>query len=164
MIAGTRYWFSAVSHAGGRSPFFSWIEDRGGDGRSVQSQFADGGNQASFYRQGDRSFALWASNAADQKLPNIVNFLSLARGGNGSAKVGSLYSDQGFTIASSVYGQLYVWQAGILNFPGLAQSATSLFQFNSGATVDLTAAGNVPFTLNSIDLAPLITGGLGSLR
>ncbi|MDQ2712214.1 MAG: hypothetical protein M3Y72_26360 [Acidobacteriota bacterium] len=81
-----------------------------------------------------------------------INFSSLAQPGNSYAMEGSSYT-QGFTFAN---GSFAVWQTSSPNLPGLDPTNTSLFEFYAGGATSLTAAGNAPFTLSSIDLAPLI--------
>jgi len=86
-----------------------------------------------------------------------LNFSSLSTGGSTYTPVGNQTQD-GFTISSA---GLYVWEASSLNLPSLSTSDTSLFEFFAGNTT-LTTDGGSPFTLKSIDLAPLIAGGTGT--
>ncbi len=85
-----------------------------------------------------------------------INFSSLSQVGSTYASVGSSHTQQGFTFTS---GSLYVWEASSPSLPGLSTPDTSLFEFFAGGTTSMAAAGNAAFTLNSIDLAPLIVGG-----
>lgn len=85
-----------------------------------------------------------------------INFGSLSQAGSTYASVGSTYTQQGFTFTS---GSLYVWEASSPSLPGLSSADTSLFEFFAGGSTSMAAAGNAPFTLKSIDLAPLIAGG-----
>lgn len=90
----------------------------------------------------------------------IINFSSLSQAGNSFASVGGSYTQQGFTFTSAD-AALYVWQASSANLPSLATANTSLFEYFAFSTTTLTDAGN-PFSLSSIDLAPLLTGGTGT--
>jgi hypothetical protein len=89
----------------------------------------------------------------------IINFSSLSQPGDTYSSVGSSYVQQGFTFASS---SLYTWEASSPNLPSLNTADTSLFEFYADATTSVTDAGDAPFTLDSIDLAPLIAGGTGT--
>lgn len=89
----------------------------------------------------------------------IINFSSLSQSGSTFSSVGSSYVQQGFTFASS---SLYTWEASSPNLPGLNTADTSLFEFYAGETTSVTDAGDAPFTLDSIDLAPLLAGGTGT--
>jgi hypothetical protein len=84
-----------------------------------------------------------------------INFASLSQPGTGITTEGSSYTQQGFTFAG---GTLAVYQASSPNLPGLAAANTSLFDYFADDETSITAAGNAPFTLNSIDLAPLVAG------
>jgi PEP-CTERM motif len=86
-----------------------------------------------------------------------INFSSLSQPGSTYVSVGN-QTQAGFTISSPA---LYVWEASSPNLPGLSTSDTSLFEFFAGNTTTMTDGGN-PFTLKSIDLAPLIAGGSSS--
>jgi hypothetical protein len=86
----------------------------------------------------------------------VINFSSLSQPGSTYVEVGNSVTQQGFTLGG---GDLYVWQASSPNLPGLSTADTSLFEFFAGDPISITAAGDAPFTLNSIDLAPLIAGG-----
>ena len=88
-----------------------------------------------------------------------VSFSSLSQPGNTFAAEGTSYTQQGLTFSG---GSFDIWQASSSNLPGLSVANTSLFQFFAGSGTLITAAGNAPFTLNSIDLAPLISGGAGT--
>src|SRR5579862_6886783 len=90
---------------------------------------------------------------------DIVNFAALSQAGSTFLDVGNPVIQQGFTFTSNS-GDLYVWEASSPNLPSSNVADTSLFEFFAGATT-LTANGGA-FTLNSIDLAPLIAGGAGS--
>lgn len=90
----------------------------------------------------------------------IINFSSLTQPGTNPYSEGVSYTQQGFTFASG--SSLDVWEASSTNLPGLSTANTSLFQFYADATTTLTDAGNAAFTLNSIDLAPLIAGSTGT--
>jgi hypothetical protein len=85
-----------------------------------------------------------------------ISFSSLSQPGSTYASVGSTYTQQGFTFTS---GSLYVWEASSPSLPGLSTTDTSLFEFFAAGTTSMAATGNAPFTLKSIDLAPLIAGG-----
>jgi hypothetical protein len=86
-----------------------------------------------------------------------VNFASLTQTGSTYAFVASSLTQQGFTFTSGS-GNFYIWQDSSPNYPGAAPASTSLFDFFAGFT-DTISAGGAAFTLNSIDLAPLISGG-----
>jgi hypothetical protein len=90
-----------------------------------------------------------------------INFSSLSQSGTGITTEGTSYTQQGFTFSGNS-STLAVWQASSSNLPALSASDTSLFQYFAAATTTLTDAGNAAFTLNSIDLAPLIAGGSGT--
>lgn len=85
-----------------------------------------------------------------------ISFSSLSQSGSSSTSEGNTYTQQGFTFADQLNGDgngLSVWQASSPNLPGLNTADTSLFEFFAGSTTRLTEAGNVAFTLDSIDLA-----------
>jgi hypothetical protein len=88
-----------------------------------------------------------------------ISFAGLSQAGSSYASEGSSYTQQGFTFGS---GALYVWEASSANLPGLAAANTSLFEFYAGGASSIKAVGNGAFTLDSIDLAPLIAGGSGT--
>jgi PEP-CTERM motif len=90
-----------------------------------------------------------------------INFNSLSQPGSGFVGVGATTTQQGFTFSSSD-GSLNVWGASSGNLPGGSAANTSLYEFFAGGVVTLTDAGNTPFTLNSIDLAPVLAGGSGT--
>jgi len=87
---------------------------------------------------------------------DTISFSSLSQSGTGSTSEGNTYTQQGFTFADQLNGDgdgLSVWQASSPNLPSLNTADTSLFEFYAGSTTRLTEAGNVAFTLDSIDLA-----------
>ena len=89
-----------------------------------------------------------------------LNFGSLSEPGTSWSSTGlTSVTQQGFIIAGT---ELHVWQASSPNLPGLNVAGTSLFDFYAGTGNSLTALGNAAFTLNSIDLAPLIAGATGT--
>jgi hypothetical protein len=88
-----------------------------------------------------------------------IDFSSLSGPGSTYMGEGTSYTQQGFTFSSDT---LEVWQASSANLPGLSAANTSLFEFYADGDTTITAAGDAPFTLDSIDLAPLIAGGSGS--
>jgi PEP-CTERM motif len=94
-----------------------------------------------------------------------INFSSLSGGApdpslTGAILVGASYTQAGFTFASGG-SKFDVWQASSPNLPSLNPADTSLFEFYAGVTTTLTDGGS-PFTLSSIDLAPVIAGGTGT--
>lgn len=91
--------------------------------------------------------------------PIDINFSSLSQPGGSYNSVGASVTQQGFTIAGT---SLYTWGASSPSLPSLNVADTSLFDFYAGNGDQLTAAGNAPYTLNSIGLAPLIVGGSGT--
>ena len=91
--------------------------------------------------------------------PVSINFSSLSQPGSSWTFEGSSVTQQGFTVAGNDF---YTWQASSPNLPGLNTANTSLFDFYAGTGDSIAAAGNTAFTLNSIDLAPLIAGGTGT--
>ena len=90
-----------------------------------------------------------------------LNFSSFSLLGNSYATVGPSVMQQGFTITGT---QLDIWQASAPSLPGTNPADTSLFDFYAGAADTLTATGGGTFTVNSIDLAPLIVGGSGTFN
>lgn len=102
-------------------------------------------------------FSITAAVAPAYAAP--ISFSSLSQPGNSFAAEGSSYTQQGLTFSG---GSFDIWQASSSNLPGLSVANTSLFQFFAGSVTSITAAGNAPFTLNSIDLAPLVSGGTGT--
>jgi hypothetical protein len=94
-------------------------------------------------------------------LATTLDFSSLSQGGSSFDIVGPSFSENGFTITSPT---LTAWQASSPNLPGLAPADTSLFEFFAFVTTTLTAAGDAPFTLDSIDLAPYLAGGNGTFN
>jgi hypothetical protein len=91
--------------------------------------------------------------------PVNINFSSFSQPGSSWAFAGSSVTQQGFTVAGTDF---YAWQASSPNLPGLNTANTSLFDFYAGTGDSITDAGNKAFTLNSIELAPLIAGGTGT--
>jgi len=91
--------------------------------------------------------------------PVNINFSSFSQPGSSWAFAGSSVTQQGFTVAGTDF---YTWQASSPNLPGLNTANTSLFDFYAGTGDSITDAGNKAFTLNSIELAPLIAGGTGT--
>ena len=94
-----------------------------------------------------------------------INFSSLSGGApdpslTGAALVGASYTQAGFTFTSGG-SKFDVWQASSPNLPSLNPADTSLFEFYAGVSTTLTDGGS-PFTLSSIDLAPVIAGGTGT--
>jgi hypothetical protein len=87
---------------------------------------------------------------------STVNFNSLSQPGSTVIGVGTSVDQDGFNF-SGLGNLLAVWGSGSINSPG----QTSLFSYWAGATVKITAIGGNAFTLNSIDLAPLLSGGTG---
>ncbi len=90
-----------------------------------------------------------------------LNFASLAQAGSGFNSIGPSYTQSGFTLSSTA---LTAWESGAASLPSLSAADTSLFEFYADYTTTLTAAGNAAFTLNSVDLAPLIAGGSGTFN
>ena len=94
-----------------------------------------------------------------------INFSSLSGGApdpslTGAVLVGASYTQAGFTFTSGG-SKFDVWQASSPNLPSLNPADTSLFEFYAYVATTLTDGGN-PFTLSSIDLAPVIAGGTGT--
>ncbi len=87
-----------------------------------------------------------------------IDFSSLSTAGSGISNQGLSITQSGFTISST--SELATWQASSPNLPGLSPANTSLFQFFAGGVTTITDGGST-FTLNSIDLAPLLAGGTG---
>ena len=109
-------------------------------------------------------FALLVSLAAASASATTINFANLQSGMPDSSLPGALrapsvYSKQGFTIASGG-NKFDVWKLGTPNFPGTLAANTSLFEFYQKSAVTI-ADGGKPFTLSSIYLAPLLRGGTG---
>jgi hypothetical protein len=92
--------------------------------------------------------------------PVSISFSSLSQSGSGMFAEGGTITEDGFTFASGD-GAFDVWEVPAANLPGLLAANTSLFEFFAGSTTTLTDGGSV-FTLNSVDLAPVITAGTGS--
>jgi hypothetical protein len=88
-----------------------------------------------------------------------LNFSSLSQPGANPTSEGSSLTQQGFTIAGT---SLFAWQASSPNLPGLNPADTSLFDFYAGTGDLITAPEDAAFTINSIDLAPLLAGGTGT--
>jgi hypothetical protein len=92
----------------------------------------------------------------------IVDFSSLSQPGSTYVDVGSTsVTEDGFTFTSND-GDFYVWGASSGNLPSGNVADTSLFEFYAGATTLTSYTG--AFTLNSIDLAPLIAGGTSTFQ
>jgi hypothetical protein len=91
--------------------------------------------------------------------PININFSSLSQPGASYNGVGASVTEQGFTVAGT---SLYTWGASSPSLPSLNTADTSLFDFFAGNGDQLTAVGSAPYSLNSIDLAPLIVGGSGA--
>jgi len=91
--------------------------------------------------------------------PININFSALSQAGSSYNSAGASVTSQGFTIAGT---SLYTWGASSPSLPSLNTADTSLFDFYAGNGDQLTAAGNAAYSLNSIDLAPLIVGGSGT--
>jgi len=89
------------------------------------------------------------------------NFASLSEPGSTYSAYGSSITQQGVTIAGT---DLYTWEASSANLPSLSTADTSLFDFSANTPDTITAAGNAAFTMDSIDLAPLIAGGSGTFQ
>ena len=102
---------------------------------------------------------LWTAGSVSAGATTI-NFSSLSQAGSSFASVGGSITQQGFTFTSAS-AAFYVWQASSPNLPSLAPANTSLFEYYAFSTTTLTDGGN-PFTLSSIDLAALLTGGSGT--
>ena len=109
--------------------------------------------------------ALFVILAAASASATTINFASLQ--GNapdlslpGALQAGTSFTQQGFVVAS-VGGPFDVWQFGNAKFPGTSPAATSLFEFYAGSETLITYNGSQPFTLDSIDFAPLLSGGSG---
>lgn len=92
-------------------------------------------------------------------LATTLNFAGLAAAGNSWNAVGATYTLDGFTVAT-LYG-LDAWGTSSPNLPGLASANTSLFAFYAGDSVSVTEGGTA-FSVNSIDLAPVLAGGQGT--
>jgi hypothetical protein len=92
---------------------------------------------------------------------DVINFGSLSQAGSFLATEGGSYTQQGFTFTSDT---LAVWEASSGNLPDLDTADTSLFEYYAYGTTSLTAAGDAAFTLNSIDLAPLLAGATGAFN
>jgi hypothetical protein len=88
-----------------------------------------------------------------------INFGSLSQSGSTFFSEGSSYTQQGFTFSSP---DLYTWEKKSPNLPSLNAADTSLFEFFADNTTSVTDKGNAPFTLDSVDLAPLIAGATGT--
>ena len=88
-----------------------------------------------------------------------IDFSSLSQSGSTFVDVGNSVTGDGFTFSSGT-GDFYVWEASSANLPSGNVADTSLFEYYADATT-LTSYGGA-FTLNSIDLAPLIAGGTGT--
>jgi hypothetical protein len=103
-----------------------------------------------------------ASATAGTLLANAatISFASLSQPGSGLVFEGGSVGADGFTFTSQD-GALDVWGASSPNLPSLSTADTSLFEFYAGSTTTLTDAGS-PFSVSSIDLAPLIAGGSGT--
>jgi len=93
--------------------------------------------------------------------PVDINFSTLSQPGSSWSPAGTSITQQGFTVAGTDF---YTWQASSPNLPSLNTADTSLFDFYAGNGDTIVAAGNAAFTMNSIDLAPLIFGGTGTFQ
>ena len=106
------------------------------------------------------------SLAAASASATTINFASLQANPPDPELAGALmlaetsYTQQGFVIAS-IGGRFDVWKLGNSNFPGTSSAATSLFEITAGSETQITYGQNKPFTLDSIDFAPLLSGGSG---
>ena len=92
--------------------------------------------------------------------PVTISFGSLSQPGSGLVSEGGSVSLDGFTF-SSADSALETWGATSPNLPGLVTADTSLFEFFAGSTTTLSDGGT-KFSLNSIDLAPVVAGGSGT--
>ena len=112
-------------------------------------------------------FALLVCLAAASASATTINFASLqAKPPDGSVPgalmAGTVYTQAGFAIGSCCAGGFDVWKLGNPNFPGTSSSATSLFEMPiKGNATSITYKNGMPFTLDSIDFAPLLSGGSG---
>ena len=114
-------------------------------------------------------FALLVSLAAASASAATINFASLQASSPDPEVPGALtlgtssYTQQGLTIGTCCVKSFDVWKLGNSNFPGTSPAATSLFNYPvTGNTTQITYNGGQPFTLDSIDFAPLLRGGSGS--
>jgi hypothetical protein len=109
-----------------------------------------------------RSIVFLSILTAGTMLANSVtlNFASLSQAGSGMAGQGSTVSVDGFKFTSGD-SAFDVWQSSNVNLPSLLASDTSLFEFFAGSTTTVTDGGSA-FSLDSIDLAPVLAGGNGS--
>jgi len=87
-----------------------------------------------------------------------INFSSLSQPGSTYTAVGSTTTQDGVTVTGT---DLYVWEASSPNLPSLSIADTSVFDYYASTPDTITAGGN-EFTMNSIDLAPLLAGGTGT--
>jgi PEP-CTERM motif len=98
----------------------------------------------------------------------LIDFAGLSQAGSSATFEGNSYTQQGFTFTDqldSIFGHgLAVWQASSPNLPGSSVANTSLFEYYAESTTVLKQAGNVPFALESIDLAQYwVVSSAGSL-
>ena len=114
-------------------------------------------------------FALLVSLAAASASAATINFASLQASSPDPEVPGALtlgtssYTQQGLTIGTCCVKSFDVWKLGNSNFPGTSPAATSLFNYPvTYNTTTITYNGGQPFTLDSIDFAPLLRGGSGS--
>jgi len=111
-------------------------------------------------------FALFVTLAASSASATTFNFASLQGNSSdaslpGALTAGSSFTQQGFSIVSAG-GSFDVWQFGNPNFPGSSPASTSLFGFSFNTETLITYNGGQPFSLVSIDFAPLLSGGSAS--
>ena len=115
-------------------------------------------------------FALLVSLGAASASATTINFASLQAKPPDSSVPGALmagtsYTTQGFAIGSCCAGGFDVWKLGNSNFPGTSPAATSLFEMPiRGNQTAITHGQGQPFTLDSIDFAPLLSGGSGQFN
>jgi hypothetical protein len=111
---------------------------------------------------GIRSLVLALLLTAGSALADVstISFASLSQPGNGMIAAGGSVTQDGFTFSSQL-ATFDVWGASSPNLPGLLPANTSLFEFFAFSKTTLTDGG-AAFTLNSIDLAPVIAGGSGT--
>ncbi len=86
----------------------------------------------------------------------ILSFASLSVSGSGMNSEGGSVSVDGFEFTSED-AAFDIWEASSPNLPSLNPADTSLFEFFAGSTTTLSDGGSA-FSLNSIDLAPVLAG------
>ncbi len=106
------------------------------------------------------SLTLLLTAGAAMASADTISFGSLSQAGSTYASEGGSYSQDGFTL-SSQSSAFYIWEASSPNLPGTNTADTSLFEFYAYSTTTLSHGGS-EFSLDSIDLAPLIAGGSGT--